>query len=462
MSLITSSLSEFFRSYPDKAIVIAYSGGVDSQVLLHALSHLKQQGILSNSIVVCHVNHGLSANAQTWQVFAQKQCLQLALPLKICKVNVKAKAQHSLEELARNARYQALQEFAPIDSLIVTGHHNDDQSETFFLALKRGAGLKGLSGMKQVMPLGKQLLVRPLLNVSRQDIEIYAENNNLVWIDDESNEDLRFDRNFIRHQVMPILNSRWPSIAKTLNRSAQHCQEGQELLSELAQQDLEVCITSAHCLSVSQLKLLSHARFNNIIRHFLETHQCLMPSTEQLVQVYKQLNAAADKVPAIKVGDHCFRRFKGELYLTPDFIDICQWTEKVEQTNDSGLEEKSKVILPDDLGVLIFTRFNENANNLTSKYSIQSQHKLVAPLKDQTVTIRFSHDNPKCLPEYRQHSRPLKKVLQELAIPPWQRQRIPFIYYDEVLVAALGYFVCKEYLPQDRQAGLNLTWFKYI
>jgi len=456
MSVIESTLLNFFLKYPEKSILIAYSGGVDSQVLLHAVSNLLQQNKLKNSISVCHVNHGLSSNAIEWENFAIQACKTRNVPLTIERVNVKEKPQHSLEALARDARYNAIKRLATTDTMVVTGHHNDDQAETFLLALKRGSGLKGLSAMKQSMPLADALLVRPLLNITRAQIEGYAQENKLEWIEDESNQDTRFDRNFIRHQVMPAITKRWPSFLSTLNRSAEHCQESVSLLAELAEQDLALCSESCNSgdkdkkLSVIELNKLSKARFNNLIRYFLEKCNALMPSKSQLSQLYHQLLANEDKTPEVKVGDSWIRRYKGYLYFTPELVDVTLFEHSF-YVGDSTLY-KEQVMLPDNLGTLVLAIHSDELGQATQVVN------LLAPKVGQQVTIRFKHNNPTCLPDYRQKSRPLKKVLQELDIPTWQRKRIPFVYYDEDLVAAVGHFVCKPFIPEESDNTLKISW----
>jgi tRNA(Ile)-lysidine synthase len=485
---IQQTLYSFFKCYPERPIVIAYSGGIDSQVLLHALARLKQdqscKQYLRQAITVCHVNHGLSPLADTWQQLAQRQCEALSLPLTVCPVEVKAKAQHSLEALARDARYQALYEICPDNALIVTGHHSDDQSETFLLALKRGSGLKGLSAMAEISPLSPHFsnatpapkqsphkncstdsdgqqpkkshknlqLVRPLLSLPRSSIEAYAKAQALTWVEDESNSDVSFDRNFIRHQVMPILKERWPSILHTISRSSEHCSEGQALLTELAEQDLAACLVvkgskeskeGNQTLSIEFLNRLSTARFNNLIRHFLAVNHCLMPTSQQLLQIHLQLNAAADKTPAVKVGSHWLRRYQQHVYLTPDFKDVNTWQKKITYDTLSDNNEVTSE-LPDQLGHITLALIAEQ--NMLSICHNNQYHQLKAPHPAQQLIIRYQHDNPSCLPDFRQRKRPLKKVLQELSIAPWLRQRIAYLYYDQELVSALGYFICKPYL----------------
>jgi len=457
MNKIESSLFDAISKHPKTPLVIAYSGGVDSQVLLYALASLKAKALLKNTITVCHVNHGLSENAQQWQAFATQQCQQVNLPLVVFQVDIQAQAQQSLEALARDARYNSLQSTSLSSSIILTGHHSDDQAETFLLALKRGSGLKGLSAMVAETQQGKDLLVRPFLAISRAQIIEYANAHNLTWVEDESNVDTRFDRNFIRQKVMPLITKRWPSMVNTINRSSDHCREGQLLLDELAAEDLILCqqhtvtnsknAKTSKILSVKALQQLSTARFNNLIRYFLAHNRCLMPSTEQLNQLKQQLNASSDKNPAVKVGENYFRRYKSALYLTENFKDISDWSVELKTLN-----RNQEIELPDNLGKLQFS-VNQPKRNKDQQSEVEvrqsdSKHLLITlPSINSHVSIRFSHNNPTCLPDYRNHSRPLKKVLQELNIPPWQRKRIPFLYYDGVLVAAIGYFVCKKNKP---------------
>jgi len=452
MHPIEQALLTSISKHPNTPLVVAYSGGVDSQVLLHALSSLIQKQCFLNAITVCHVNHGISENALQWQSFALQQCQHLNLPLKVYQVDIKPQAQHSLEALARDARYQALQSIHNVPSLIITGHHSDDQTETFLLALKRGSGLKGLSAMAYETQQGKDVLLRPLLNVSRSDITDYAKAHELTWIEDESNTDTRFDRNFIRNDIMPLLVKRWPSISSTINRSSEHCLEGQGLLDELANDDLCLCLNDEKKLSVTQLTKLSVARFNNLLRYYLAENHCLMPTSEQLKQLKQQLHAGSDKNPAVKVGEHYLRRYKDTLHLTSDFQIVTDWQQEL-----IAFDCHQEVELPDQLGTLQLS-VGQVEHNATHFHLAKGQQAIALPAQDQQASLRFNHSNPTCLPDYRQHSRSLKKVLQELNIAPWQRKRIPFLYYDNVLVAAVGYFVCQDFLPKKNEPSIIITW----
>lgn len=436
MNKIELALISAIEKHPEMPLVIAYSGGVDSQVLLYALASIRQKSTISNPLTVCHVNHGLSKNANDWQLFAEETCEKLNLALEVVEVNINVKTQQSLEAQAREARYMALQSIYNRPSLIITGHHSDDQAETFLLALKRGSGLKGLSAMSTETNFGDDILLRPLLDTPRTEVVNYARNLSLSWIEDESNADTQFDRNFLRNDIIPLLINRWPSLVKTINRSSDHCREGQLLLNELATEDLKKCQYQQNSLLIEELTKLSQNRFNNVIRYYLEQNRCLMPSSQQLAQLFQQLNAGDDKNPEVKVGDNYLRRYKEALYLTAEYADIRQWF-----TNVTLCETENYIDLPDNLGKLsiLKTEFSEN---------LKSKQQIALPNEATEITIRFGHNNPTCLPDYRNHSRSLKKVLQELNIPTWQRKRIPFLYFDDVLVAAIGFFVCQEFSPK--------------
>ncbi|MBO9492160.1 tRNA lysidine(34) synthetase TilS [Endozoicomonas sp. G2_1] len=465
-------------------VCLAYSGGVDSQVLLHILTRLKQSGDLSCSLVVCHVHHGLSANADDWAEFAEQICTKLSVELVVKRVDLDISSSRNIEQKARTARYQALTEVARAKgegTVILTGHHLDDQTETLMLALKRGSGLKGLAAMSTQSSLaGYQTefnqqdlkgssngsvnhssrdnelsLIRPLLDCRREQIEQYAKLHQLEWIEDESNSDDSFDRNFLRNQVLPLIEQRWPQFNQAVSRSASHCRSGQALLDEIAQQDLDSLKIAEGVLSVTLLKELSEHRFNNVIRYFFASCHLLMPSTEQLNQLRQQLNAADDKVPALKLGDYWLRRYQQKLYLTPSFQDL---SEQLINLDLSAVEQggELEVELPDQLGHLSLTLatteqlISEEPDNNTKEpkktfYFQLNDHDQV--LDKEQLAIRFSHDNPKCTPDYRQHSRPLKKVLQELGLPPWQRKRLPLLYYRDQFIGIAGLFICKPYLP---------------
>ncbi|MFC4280371.1 tRNA lysidine(34) synthetase TilS [Thalassotalea piscium] len=457
---IQRALKEQLQCYPTKNLVIACSGGVDSLVLLYEVASLVKAKVIKNKITVCYVNHGLSEHAVTWHNFVQQHCHKLSLAFIGKRVHIDKNANQSLEAQARDARYRALYDVAGNKGIVITAHHQDDQIETFFLALKRGSGLKGLSSMSTYGSLqtesGSLALLRPLLTISRQCIEDRAKALSLEWVEDESNLDQQFDRNFLRQTIIPMLAQRWPGIGQSIARTTEHCQDAQQLIDDVASNDLHQCLNQDNELDVKKLLTLSSSRFNYVIRYYLNQHHQLMPSSQVLAQVKKQLSASGDKTPQVKVGNKWFRRFQNKLMLTDDFADLSSW---------QGIVDIAKlkqapllILLPDNVGKLSLSISNSDeaklpADNITC---------LFIPDKIEQLSIQFNHNNPTCLPDYRQHSRSLKKIFQELKIAPWQRKRVPLIFEQETLIAALGQFTCQPYTAKcagtDGIIKLNVHW----
>lgn len=442
---LASQLKKLISQEQYSNLVVAYSGGVDSQVLLDALVSLQSSLSLSN-IQICHIHHGISEHANDWLSFAKSQAEKYQVDFLYKKVNLANSEQGGIEAKARELRYQALNELTDENSLILTGHHLDDQAETFLLAAKRGAGVTGLAAMSKQQSLYGRNVARPLLSITREEILAYAKNTKLDWVEDDSNQDSKYDRNFLRNHILNDLKARWPSINQTLARSAAFCGEAQDLLDELAETDFEHVALAADTLSVDILSELSQKRRKNLLRYFIYQHQNSAPSSAQLEQLLAQLKAEQDKMPEIKVGSHWLRRFHDQLIITREFSDISKWSASVDLSQESVLE----LSLPDGLGKLVFEKVHQ-ADTLADE--------LVFSLPNRPLTIQFSHNNPKVLPSYRQHSRPLKKVFQELAIAPWQRKRIPMIFIDDQLVCICGHFVCKDYLPTKDVILCKLKWY---
>ncbi|SES85099.1 tRNA lysidine(34) synthetase TilS [Thalassotalea agarivorans] len=447
---IEQHLLSHFKPFAGRDVLVAHSGGVDSQVLLHALYQTNQQSGLNLHIRVCHINHGLSPQATQWQAFAQSQASALNVPFATESVKLERRNRESLEAVAREARYKAIAQHCNEQTIVVTAHHQDDQLETVLLALKRGSGVRGLSAMATHSSLYGLQVFRPLLLIDRSSIENYANEKQLSWVEDESNQDEAFDRNFIRHQVVPILKSRWPSILNTVSRSAHLCHEADTLLAEVAEEDMRFCRgEQVNALSISALKGLTHVRFNNLVRRFLSSQTGAFPSAAQLSQIYFQAIKGQSKQLEIGLGEYSVRVDKDDLIVTQCFQDVSD-----NVINVAEPQKSQQIVLPDYLGLL---KLNEASRG--SDANGGKTLDLLPPKDDEVMSIRFAHDNPKCLPDYRQRSRDLKKVLQELEIPSWKRKRIPFIYYNNQLVAVAGYFVCQPFMAKTDDR-ITLSWIK--
>lgn len=452
---LLSTLQEKLLSFQDKPIWLAYSGGVDSQVLLFALSQLKKSYPQLN-VSACHVNHGLSQFAQEWQEFAKKSCQQYGIPFHSQKVALAKGTRQSLEAIARDARYNALEVLAPLNAIILTAHHQDDQVETFLLALKRGAGLTGLSAMSEQMAFGhkQQQLFRPLLSVSKAEIIAFAKANELDWVEDDSNADTQFDRNFLRQEILPLLSERWPGFAKAVSRSAGHCRDGEALIDDFLENQYLACWVSESRLNVSVLTMLSPRVFNQVIRRFLSENNKIMPSLAQLEELYSQLKAKKGQAQ-VKLGEVWLRESSSYLQLTTEFKDVSEWQFSI-NLNDLAHETDISVELPDGLGIVLFS---------TGEQPVKLESRVIGKplrfrLSNKQVMLSFKADNPKCLPDYRQKSRALKKVFQELGIPSWQRVRTPKIYADDMFAGVAGYFVCQPFVEGENKDTVNVYWLE--
>ena len=417
---IFSFLNSFIPSLclgADKKIFIAYSGGLDSKVLLHALATLKKQNP-ELQISAIHINHGLSPNADQWAKNCLTTCQKFGIDLIIKKIAVKTALQkgHSLEAVARDLRYAAFTELLNDGDFLLTAHHKDDQAETLLLQLFRGAGPKGLSAMPEKMPLGKGFLLRPLLHFSRQELEKYAKQHDLKWHEDESNADLNFDRNYIRHTIMPVIKKRWSGILAPLCRVVEHCAEASELLNDLAAEDyLNLQGTKPHTLSVKKLLALSLARRSNVLRYWLNILQLPTPSCAKLQNIlHDVLLSRVDAMPLVTWHKAEVRRYGDDVYAMPPL-------QKLPENLIIAWDDVEKpLVLPNNLGSLDYKKIVKESG--------------LTKLPTEKNTIRFRQGGERIKLPNRQGTHSLKNLFQEWQIPPWQRDLIPLVYCNEKLI----------------------------
>ncbi|QIZ77378.1 tRNA lysidine(34) synthetase TilS [Ferrimonas lipolytica] len=403
------------------AVTVGYSGGVDSSLLAHLVSRWHQQHPQISCRLI-HVHHGLSHNADDWLAHCAQQAQQLNLSFEAHRVTLELGARISIEAAARRARYQVFMDALAVGEVLLTGHHLDDQAETLLLALKRGSGPTGLAAMSASQPLGRGLLVRPWLNCRRADIEVAASELMLNHIDDDSNQDDRFDRNFLRNQVLPLLSQRWPAIHSNIARSAELCAEQQALCDEVAQSDYQQCRLPASGLDLDCSRDYSQARKNNLLRYFLRQHGTLMPSKIQLQQLQQMWNAREDSQPQLDWGQWSLRRYLNGVYLLsnqpPELLSTHDWSDGKLQNGQHWL------LKPCYNGV-----------------------RLRPARTDEQISIRYQlPGSTKLQPSERDKRRSLKKLWQEYRVPPWQRSQVAMLCYNNIVVAALGYWIERDYL----------------
>jgi len=428
---LASQLTHFLDSLPaTQNIWIAYSGGVDSHVLLHLLARQAP----STTLHAIHIHHGLQTQANDWAQHCSQVCQQLQIDFHLIRVQIDIDSGQSIEALAREARYQAIQQLISDNDVVLTAQHADDQVETVLLQLSRGAGVAGLAAMPRLIQFGQAWLGRPFLTCSRQQILEYAQTHQLQWVEDRSNQNTRFERNFLRHEIIPKLSQRWAQLAPTLGRVAQHQAEANQLLQELAEQDLQTCLTSQQGLNIEALQVLSKARQRNIIRYWLKLKGFIMPSTLHLQQILTEcINAKPDAQPLIKWANVEIRRYQNGLFSMSALPKTAQ--EKV-------FIWKPEQVLNLPLGQL-------------KAISVENKGLLI----QDEIQVRFRQGGEQLY--LRGHSRSVKKLLQQSQIPPWLRPFMPLIYIDEQLVAIANLAVDERFQARDGQQGWVFEWDVY-
>ncbi len=402
-------------------LVLGLSGGLDSVVLLHVLKRISPA--VGSSLSCLHVNHKISPNASVWAKFCSDLCERWHIPLEIVEIDISLHLSSGIEAAARIARYAAFEKVAA--EHIVLAQHQDDQAETLLLQLFRGAGLKGASAMGEATRLKGRTVLRPLLGISRQALEAYAQQNRLEWISDESNLDQRFDRNFVRHSLFPLIGERFPAFRETLARSSHHFSEAALLLDELAAIDAMGAIIGK-TLKASRLRELSKERAKNLLRHYLAENDIRMPSGRRLDEMLKQLSVTRQDAAMSIAHDgfeiKCYRGLICIVEPLPPCSGLCRvW------------HGESRMPVPELGGELIF---EEGGDGLDPS-------RLIEP-----VTVRVREGGERFRPAQNRPEKSLKNLFQEYGIPPWQRSRLPLLYCGERLVWVPGMGFDPQYRAQ--------------
>ncbi|WOR29213.1 tRNA lysidine(34) synthetase TilS [Citrobacter portucalensis] len=415
-----------------QSILVAFSGGLDSTVLLHQLVQWRAQHP-EVALRAIHIHHGLSPHADSWVQHCESVCMQWQVPLVVERVHLEDDGL-GIEAQARRARYQAFAQTLLPGEVLMTAQHLDDQCETFLLALKRGSGPAGLSAMGENSQFAGTQLIRPLLAQTREALEAWARQHELCWIEDESNQDDTYDRNFLRLRVTPLLQQRWPHFAQAVARSAALCAEQESLLDELLASDLADCITAHGTLLLVPLMMVSDVRRAALLRRWLAGLNAPMPSRDGLERIWQEVALAReDASPCFRLGEYEVRRYQSQLW----------WVKSVDGQSETvipWLEWKTPLALPAGLGSV----------------QLISAGELRMPQEDETVSIRFKAPGLLHIVG-RNGGRKLKKIWQEQGIPPWRRDTTPLLFYGETLIAAAGIFVTREGAAEDEE-GVSLVW----
>jgi len=416
--------------FPDRSILLGLSGGLDSVVLLHLLVQLapRQNWQLS----ALHVHHGISSNASDWADFCVELCAQLNVPCQIEQVDLSPLRELGVEAAARQLRHAALNR--QVVDFVALAHHQDDQAETLLLQVLRGAGVRGAAAMPAIKPRTTlPTLLRPLLTSTRAELLAYAQQHSLRWIEDESNADVFYPRNFLRHRVLPVLAERFPAYRTTLARSAQHFAEASNLLAELAAEDATHAMVDGR-LQVAALQTLSEARGKNLLRHYILSLGAPLPDSTRLQEMWQQLREAKlDAKLVVSWQNWQVRRYRDEVYLLQLPTTKTDW--------EMIWRGESSLALPKGLGEIQVVQV------VGKGVSLQK-------LQQAPVIIRNRRGGePGMLTDGGGHQS-LKNVFQALAVPPWQRDSLPLVFCGAHLVALADLAVASDFQANATELGV--------
>lgn len=430
---------------PNK-LAVALSGGLDSSVMLAlANDYAKAHGM---TLYAFHVHHGVSANADAWRDHCQQACEIGDVRFSFAHVKIDANDPRGFEAAAREERYCALGRMCAKYQipLLLTAHHQDDQAETLCLQLLRGSGLAGLSAMPDITQAANLLanphvtLARPLLDISRRELEQYVREKNIAHIDDESNDDLSHPRNALRKAICPEIEKYFPEFQSRIARSAQHIQTAQHLLQELAEQDYAQCHVAEH-LNITVLRHLSQARIDNLLRYWLGKHGLRMPATAWLEEARTQLLHAREDAQICLLHDGIeIRRFQKHIRIvrpTPPRKDA--------QAMQFQWREETYIDFPEFGGTLHF----DLAEQGVDEQWLKAQSLTLAPYRG-TGRLKLVENRP---------TRTLKEHFQELGVPAWERTHLPVVYVGKQLFYApkIG-CDCRVAASQKKRGGVVLRW----
>lgn len=425
---------------PDARLVVAFSGGLDSTALLHILH---RHWPARERLRAVHVDHGLQARAGQWADHCRAQCSAWDIPFEERQARVDP-VQGGLEAAARQARYAVLFSAMREHDVLVTAQHADDQAETVLLQLFRGSGPKGLSAMPalawRTVEGRTRRIARPLLACSREQLRSYARRHRLTWVDDPSNADMRHNRNYVRHALIPVIRERWPQMARSLTRSASLCAEATTLIDDLAAQDLSrMRDPHAEALSVQALRALSSHRARNALRHWLSLLGLPAPTQAHMKAVeHELLCAAPDAGPRVAWANVELRRYRDAIFAMPTLPPPPAPDMRLAWDPASG----DALVLPAGCGQLTAQRVCGSGLRAGA-----------AP-----VTVSFRTGGERLRPRSGGPSRSVKQLFQSAGIPPWVRRRTPFLYAGEALVAVADLWVDATAQARRGETGWILRW----
>ena len=406
-SIFQDSFLKNINKEENYEILVAYSGGIDSTALLYLADKFAKQEKINISAI--HVNHNINIDSKKWENHCKTFCKNIDIPLTTKSINVDLSSKESIEESARDKRYEAIHSIMEQNTILMTGHHADDQVETFFYNLLRGSGVKGLSSMPMIRYAPKGLHLRPLLGFNKNTLIDFVTQFNLDFINDTSNENISFSRNYIRSEILPIIKKKWPNHSKTIQRAIKNISIAQKLNLELASIDFEKFKINGKKNAINiNVRNLEENRLNNVIRFWIGENNFKMPTLEQINSIKKDVfYAGDDKRPYFSCNSYEIHRFK-------DLIEIMLPLKKHDPTKIYKWKRDENLVIP-NLSVEL------SWENLEQRLGQQIQDNVEVRFRQKGQNIKINN------------TKSLKDYMRERNIPPWQRDRTILIYINNEL-----------------------------
>ena len=418
-------------------IGVAFSGGLDSSVLLKFLSDYPEY---QKKLVALHVNHGVNKESDYWEQFCKEKATELNVEFKSWRLGELKKTS---EQTLREKRYEAFQEWANPNDLIISGHHLDDQTETILFRLFRGTGLKGLQGINMISMVGPLNFYRPFLKNKKEDLFNYASKHNIDWIEDYSNRELYFSRNFIRNKIIPEIQKRWPYIHKSLNRISVKATKAHQVLEEVAIEDLNRIKFSKTVLDMEKLKSLSLQRQENLVLYWLNNFNNIKLSSGQEDQIFSLITKPLEGSSILNIYKHnCASDIK--IIISAKEIRVIDNNLFKPLSENMNLDWDLKGIIKISTGEL---SVEESFGRGIDKKFIGSDIKIKARVGGE-----------RCKPFGRSKSQKIKNLFQEFDVPDWKRDYIPIIYVQEKIAAVGDLWVCDEFHANSDEYGISIKW----
>lgn len=422
-----SSSGEILAKLPGRGrVLIAFSGGPDSVCLLHRLLRVR----IERPLLALHIDHGLDADSS--ERARQAHSIAQSMGVECRTLTIRVSAGRGPEEAARKARYAALEEQLEADETLLTGHHADDQIETVLMRLLRGAGPEGLAGIPACRRFGRGWLVRPLIDWRREQIEEWIQDHGLACIRDPANESGTFDRNHVRHQLLPAIASRWPGYAESILRSARLCAGAAETIRHHSQADLERAITAHGSLDMTTMPERSDYELGALIHVWCLQRAVPPPPGRSLEAFIDQLrHGAADRQPTLRWDSQVLRLWRRQLWLEPDLRQLQAW--------QRGWDGTGSLDLPEPLGQL---RFSGPESPRMPDLEVRSG------VPGERIRTSAGH-----------HGK-VSQLLAEAGIPPWRRHLWPRVWQQGKLVALGDRWLAPDFARQLQARGQRLRWEK--